>query len=118
MKHTPCRSDSKVICVPIIGLINGTDPCSEVVPRECFMFILWHSVDRSNHWVMLFFRFKLKLKGNLAHKFTICYLECISGHLLIDKTFIIEQMCKRKYNPCLEGKANKIWKFSPFEFPN
>ena len=37
----------------------------------------------------------LHIKGKLAHEFTTCFLEWISIHLAIDKTFITEQVYKK-----------------------
>ena len=56
--------------------------------------------------------------GKLAHKFTTCYLECISYHLPKDKKLVAEKICKNVYYPCIKGKENQIMKSYQCGFPN
>ena len=44
------------------------------------------------------------LKGKLAHKFSTCYLECISYHLPMDKKFMAEKLWKKIIYPMHTGK--------------
>ena len=58
------------------------------------------------------------IKGKLAHKFSTCYLECISYQLPMDKKIMTEKIGKKLYNPCIRGKEKKIWKSHQCGFPH
>ena len=62
--------------------------------------------------------YNLVLKGKLADKFSICYLECISYYLPMDKEIMAGEKWKKSYNPCIQEKGNQIWKSNQYGFPS